>query len=626
MQRQATSTKQQGQYRYNPNTLKQKGPARIFPYGGEDGVLRYILMKLRQNQLTQGQVSPPWSLLLTEVEKIIHDLEENWDKLSTFLVDLEIFQSGWFNFALPPNEQFNASYVHQRRQMLLRLLAATNAAQKAGSNNEQQRSHFYQSLEKTPVVSLIHQRDEGLSDREFARQRLAGTNPMVLRRLQSGEQAILPAWANQPYKLADGSVIDLIASAGANRLFIADYPLLQDLKATDLHYGRYVGSPTALFYRSDVGLEPLLIEVEKGRVVTAVDNSDDWTRAKLSVQTADVTDHELITHLAYIHLAMETFAIATSRQLPENHPLYRLLRPHFQFLLAINTRGNTILLGEGSAIDKLMATTREASLELINHAYRQRPFSEYSLPNNIKSRGIEPEFISDFPYRDDALLLWQAIANYTTRYLQRYYPDDRSVQQDPYLQAWTAELSAPLDSRPLYEFAQAPTWVPKEWVIAAGLEIEKLPNYPRVPGFTEITSLQQLIDIATVIIFTSGPQHAAVNFSQFDYVGYVPNAPLALYRRPDTPSTLKQLLPPPAKDLEQMQLTFSLSGINWGQLGNSNLINFTESGDRQILSQFQDELADIETKITARNHQRLADSDVEYPYLLPSRIPNSINI
>ncbi|MBD2210294.1 lipoxygenase [Nostoc linckia FACHB-104] len=635
MQRQALSTKQQGQYRYNPATLDDKGPARIFPYGGEDGVLRYILMKLRQNQLNQGQVSQPLSLLVAELEKLIHDFEGNFDNLSTLLADFEIFQSGWFNFYLPPNEQFNASYVRQRKQMLQRLLKATDAAKKADSH-EQQRSHFYQSLEQSgkcqphspqrPRVSLIHQRDGGLSDREFGRQRLAGQNPMVLRRLQSEETGRLQAWINQPYKLADDSVIDLVASAGASRLFIADYPLLQDLKATDLHYGRYVGSPTALFYRSDDGLEPLLIEVEKGRVVTNTDNADDWTRAKLSVQTADVTDHELITHLAYTHLAMETFAIATARQLPENHPLSRLLRPHFQFLLAINTRGNSLLLGEGSAIDKLMATTRETSLGLINRAYRKRAFSEYSLLNDITTRGIEAKFISEFPYRDDALLLWEAIANYTTRYLQRYYGDDRAVQQDLYLQAWTAELGAPLDSRPLSEFAQAPSWVPNEWAIATGLEIEELPSYPRVPGFPEITSLQQLIDIATVIIFTSGPQHAAVNFSQFDYVGYVPNAPLALYSQPDVPSTLKQLLPPPVQDLEQMQLSFSLSGINWGKLGSSDLINFTEQGDRQILTQFQNELKDIERTIKNRNQQRVADSGVEYPYLLPSRIPNSINI
>ncbi|MBE9038958.1 lipoxygenase family protein [aff. Roholtiella sp. LEGE 12411] len=635
------TTEQQGYYRYDPTGLDQKGPARIFPYTGEDGVLRYLLTKLRKNQLNHGQLSQPWSLLLTEVENAIQSLDENWLRISILLVDLEIFQSGWFNFNLPPNEQFNVSFVRKRRTMGQRLIAATKAAEVVNTQsyisvtakNEQQRSQFFQALEQSgrpyPVANQIYQRDGGLSDREFARQRLAGQNPNVIRRVQSAEQPILQAWATQPYQLADGRTIDLTHSVVENRLFVADYPLLQDLKVTDLQPGRYVGSPVALFYRSEQGLEPVLIQVEKGKIVTPAisgGNADDWMRAKLYVQTADVTHHELITHLCYTHLAMEAFAIATPRQLPSNHPLYRLLYPHFQFLLAINTRGNTVLLGEEGAIGKLMAPTREASLGLINRAYRQRSFAEYSLLNDIKRRGIESELISEFPYRDDALLLWEAIANYTTRYLQRYYPSDQAVQQDPYLRAWATELGAPLDSRLKSEFPQAPDWLPKEWVIAAGLEPQELPSYPRMPGFGEIASLQQLIDIATVIIFTCGPQHAAVNFSQFDYVTYVPNAPLALYTRPDTPTTLEELLPPTKQDLGQMQLTFSLSGIYWGQLGSSELIQFVDQGDRQILKQFQNELLEIESKIKTRNQLRVVDTEIEYPYLLPSRIPNSINI
>ncbi|MBU7584394.1 MAG: hypothetical protein KAF91_16005 [Nostoc sp. TH1S01] len=57
-----SSTEQQGHYRYDPRSLDQKGPARIFPYAGEDGVLRYILTSLRENQLNQGKLSQPWSL------------------------------------------------------------------------------------------------------------------------------------------------------------------------------------------------------------------------------------------------------------------------------------------------------------------------------------------------------------------------------------------------------------------------------------------------------------------------------------------------------------------------------------------------------------------------------------
>jgi arachidonate 15-lipoxygenase len=418
---------------------------------------------------------------------------------------------------------------------------------------------------------------------------------------------------------------------------VSDYPLLETLTPADLQAGRYVGSPIAVFYRAETGLEPVLIQIEPGRLTTpAQPDVDRWMQAKLFVQTADVTYHELIVHLCDTHLAMEAFAIATPRQLPATHPVYRLLRPHFRFLLAINTRGNTILLGEGAAIDNLMAPTRAASLAIINQAYRARSFQDYALPTVIAQRGVEPDVLPEFPYRDDALLLWEAIARYVTRFVQRYYPDDRAVQQDPYLQAWAAELGAPLDSRPSTEFPQAPAWLPSEWLHQTRLTPDPLPVYPRVPNFPPavgadaqvglLTSVQQLIEIATQVIFTCGPQHAAVNFSQFDYVGYAPNAPLALYDRPDTASSWQQLLPNADQDLAQMELSFALSGIRWGTLGSAALMQFVDTGDRQVLAQFQADLADIEIKINTRNQQRLAHSGVEYPYLLPSRIPNSINI
>ncbi|NET72032.1 MAG: lipoxygenase [Sphaerospermopsis sp. SIO1G2] len=640
MVKQPSLQEQQGYYRYDPHNLDKKGYARLFPYTGEDGTIHYIIKQSSENLLTEGKLSAPLSLLMRELEQKISELQENWLNIATLLVDCKFFQSDLFNFNLPPQEQFNSSYIQKRKQLIQTISEIKKAVAKVDENlptlekNAEQRRLFYQVLSKTdsfkpPVVSVIHERDGGLSDREFVRQRLAGANPTIIRRAQANDQEIIQSLATTSYQLADNSSVDLIESAGENRLFIVDYPILQDLPITDLQNGKYVGGPVALFHHTDKGLEPILIELEKGRTVTPAisgESADEWMRAKLYVQTADATHHELIAHLTYTHLAMEALAIATRRQLPTNHPVYQLLSPHFKFLLAINHRASSVLLEPGSAIDSLFAPTLNTSYELTNKAYREKSFWYYSLLNDIEIRGIESKFLPDFPYRDDALLLWEAIAKYTTRYLQRYYPDDKAVLQDPYLQNWAEELGAPLNTRPKSEFPQIPAWLPPELIKASGIEPQELPSYPRVPGFTKIGSLQQLIDIATIVIFTSGPQHAALNFSQFDYFGYTPNAPLANYSRPETLTNLAEFLPSTEKDFQQMQLSFALSGINWSKLGSSEMINFADRIDRQILAQFQSDLGEIESKITSLNQQRLINTGVDYPYLLPSQIPNSINV
>lgn len=627
----------QGHYRYDPSTLTAQGPARIFPHSGADGTVQYVISRIGQNLVDRGQVSAPWSLLLEQLETWSKSADETWIKFSTLFADLAIFQSDWFNFNLPPGEQFNADFVKLRRDMGKTLTAAKKAAEsvtetlsvpaelRKANRAQTQRNVFYQTLEQDqrarPTIAAIYQRDSGLSDAEFARQRLAGPNPIALYRVQ--DKSVLNGIAHPRLDLADAAMQD--------RLFAIDYPLL-NLAPAELQIGRYVGSPKAFFYRGDQGLEPVLIQLEAGGKLYTPHDADDWMRAKLYVQVADVTQHELITHLCYTHLAMEAIAIATPRQLPENHPVYRLLRPHLKFLLAINTRGNAILLSEGAAIDKLMAPTRPVALSLIDRAFREKSFSEYAFPRDIQQRGVTAEFLADFPYRDDAQLLWRAIYNYAAAYLQQYYASDVVVVNDAYLQEWAAELGAPLKTRSLDEFAQAPDWIPQSVAQQVGLTLEALPDFPRLPNFPnsthpgQILSLQELIDVAAIVIFTCSAQHAAVNFSQFDYFGYVPNSPFAAYTRPDVPAALSDLLPSPEQELGQMELTFALSGIRWSQLGSSEIINFVDAGDRQILRHFQSELATIEAEIQARNQKRLAQDGIDYPYLLPSLIPNSINI
>ena len=113
-------------------------------------------------------------------------------------------------------------------------------------------------------------------------------------------------------------------------------------------------------------------------------------------------------------------------------------------------------------------------------------------------------------YRDDALQLWTAISDFVADIVNIYYSSDDDVQRDDELQNWVEDVH----SRGLPQ---------------CGVEGEVDHHVPE-----SIDSVQELIEFVTSIVFCCSAQHAAVNFGQFDYYAYNPNAPLILHQPPTT--------------------------------------------------------------------------------------------
>ena len=63
----------------------------------------------------------------------------------------------------------------------------------------------------------------------------------------------------------------------------------------------------------------------------------------------------MITHLLRTHFFMEPVSVASHRQLPTIHPLWKLLSPHIRGVLAINTFGRSVLIGEGGVVDNSLS-------------------------------------------------------------------------------------------------------------------------------------------------------------------------------------------------------------------------------------------------------------------------------
>ncbi|MCA9690055.1 MAG: lipoxygenase [Myxococcales bacterium] len=440
-------------------------------------------------------------------------------------------------------------------------------------------------------------------DRAFARMRLAGPNPVMLERVTAPARNF-PV-TDERYRQAMGDKGDSLAAAGAEgRLFQVDYGILDGLPdGTFPGPQKRVVAPIALFAvpRESAGADRALRPVA---IQTAQRPSDDapvlgprdgeaWQVAKTAVQIADGCVHEAVTHLARTHLFVEPFVVATRRQLSRRHPLQRLLDPHFEGTLYINNAAANSLIAPEGGVNRLLSPTIGGARLAVVLGLHSYPFDQASLERQLAARGVgDPATLPDYPYRDDARLLWAAIHAWVREYVAVYYRREAEVRSDSELQAWAAELVA-------YDGG-------------------------RVRGFGQdggIKTVDYLVEALTLLIFTASAQHAAVNFPQGTLMAYAPAMPLAAYA-PVTPTTKWfELLPPLEQALFQAELGRNLGLVYHTRLGQYDRKQFDDTQVKEPLYRFQNELERVEATIQARNQRR-----DPYTFLLPSEIPQSINI
>jgi arachidonate 15-lipoxygenase len=324
--------------------------------------------------------------------------------------------------------------------------------------------------------------------------------------------------------------------------------------------------------------------------------------AKNVVNVADSNYQEMVAHLSHTHLVAEAFVIATHRQLSKNHPLYALLTPHFEGTAFINWAAQEFLIADGNSVDILFAGTIESSRKLAVDALKSFDFNQQMLPEQLKQRGVLSDRLY-FPYRDDGLVLWGAILAWVEDYIQLYYHSDDDIKNDAELQGWAAEISAE----------------------AGG----------RIKGFGEgeegvILTRSYLSSALTMIIYTCSVQHAAVNFTQQTIMSFTPAMPLAGYApEPKSRSQSKKAwlaqFPPLEMANQQLALMESL-GVYYTRLGQYPHHQFKDPAVAPLLQQFQQELQRIEGIIRTRNAEDVAEEVLPYDTLVPSAIPQSINI
>ena len=448
-----------------------------------------------------------------------------------------------------------------------------------------------------------------------------------------------------------------------NRLYILDHhdrlmPFLIDVNSLE---GNFIYATRTLFFlRGDGRLAPLAIELSepyvdggltkaKSKVYTPASSGVEawvWQLAKAYVAVNDSGWHQLISHWYEMrclitidrvvdaiemhafpdqspviscrlntHAVMEPFVIATNRQLSVTHPVHKLLHPHFRDTMTINALARQTLIN-GGGIFEMTVFPGKYALAMSSVVYKSWNFTEQGLPADLVKRGVavaDPSspykvrlLIQDYPYASDGLAIWHAIEQWVGEYLAIYYPDDGALRGDEELQAWWKEVRE----------------------VGHG-DLKDAPWWPQMQAVSELASA------CTTIIWIASALHAAVNFGQYPYAGYLPNRPTVSRRRMPEPGSkeYEELERDPERGFihtitSQIQTIIGISLIevlskhssDEVYLGQRDTAEWTSDARAQAaFKRFSDALVEIEGKVVGENRDtqlKNRNGPAEFPYML----------
>ncbi|GAV88214.1 Lipoxygenase domain-containing protein/PLAT domain-containing protein [Cephalotus follicularis] len=519
---------------------------------------------------------------------------------------------------------------------------------------------------KFPVPDVIKvDKSAWRTDEEFGREMLAGVNPVIISRLQAFPPAsnLNPkVYGNQNSAITrehiEGSMNGLSVDEALkkNKLFILDHhdALMPYLRCINSTTTKTYATRTLLLLQEDGSLKPLAIELSLphaqgdhhgavSKVFTPAEHGVEGTVWQLAKAYAAVNDsgyHQLISHWLNTHAIIEPFVIATNRQLSVLHPIHKLLHPHFRDTMNINALARQILINAGGLLERTVFPAQYA-MELSAVLYKDWVFTEQALPADLLKRGVAvPDsscphglrlLIEDYPYAVDGLEIWSAIETWVNEYCAYYYPMDDLIQGDTELQSWWHELQN----------------------VGHGDKKNK-------SWWPEMQTRAELVQTCTIIIWVASALHAAVNFGQYPYAGYLPNRPTLSRRFMPEPGTAEytelesnpeaaflKTITPQLQTLLGVSLIEILSRHSTDEiyLGQRDTKEWTSDAEPlAAFERFRKRLVEIENRITEMNNDkrwknRFGLVNVPYSLLYPNTsdysreggltgkgIPNSISI
>ncbi|XP_030638932.1 arachidonate 15-lipoxygenase B [Chanos chanos] len=441
-------------------------------------------------------------------------------------------------------------------------------------------------------------------DAFFGYQCLNGCNPLVIRQIHNmpSNFSVTPDMLRA--FLPEGSSLEAELESG--RIYLLDYEVLEDLPANVINERQhYLTAPLCLLYYNQQGeLKPIAIQLkqtagENNPVFLPSDPEPDWLLAKIFVRNADFQCHQLLSHYLRTHALGEVYCVATLRQLPEVHPIHKLLMPHIRTTLQINIQARASLLAANGVFDKSIASGLKTLPGLLAGGTARLSYNSLCVPDDLRERGLDN--LPNCYYAQDSLRVWNTLHRFVSGWVSLYYSGDEEVQQDCELQNWIREI------------------------FTEGLLGRAESGMP-----ASFQTMEELNKFVTMVMFCCSALHAAVNFSQLDFNMWMPNCPAAMPRPPPKSKgsvkeeELLSFLPDVNATCRVLMVLSQLSqpAADFVPLCQYREPYFSTSTHRKLLEEVQRELHVIANEISLRN----SNLELPYPYLSPDRIENSVAI
>ena len=341
-----------------------------------------------------------------------------------------------------------------------------------------------------------------------------------------------------------------------------------------------------------------------------------WRYAKTCSQIADWIRHEVQIHLVNCHFVEEAGIVAAQRCFPDDHPVFRLLQPHWLKTLSLNAAARSALVPQ--VVVKLVGMTEEQTYAFIRATYEDFDWKSLYIPNDLNRRGFPENRLYDDPkyhnyaYGKDMILLWRSLKKFVLAILKIDYKSDADITADAHISAWVTAMRSP--------------------------------DGAQMPKFPSLKTVDDLADIIVMLISIAAPQHSSVNYLQEYYQSFVPNKPpalctppvtsLAAYAKIDEPTYMRSL---PVDRPRQWLLASHLPHLlSFKVTQEQNLVTYAASLAK-ISAQKGDAVRQDAAKglwedlgrmgdIFRENSEMIDEQTCKYEVLQPPQIANSILI